>query len=250
MSNPFLLFPVGLVLIFSIAMCVHVVRSGREIYWLFIILFFQPIGGLVYAALFVIPDLFGGAAARRIGSTARSMLDPDREYRAARQAVEETPTVGARLRLAHAAEALGRFDEAERQFAQAEVGIHTDDPALLLGRARSLIELKRPAEALTQLERLTRLNDVGSAPQTALALGRAYHMLGRDAEADAAFQRAVERMPGLEAMARYTVFLAQTGRRQQAQETFAEIEKRAAAAPAHFRKEARGWRELAAAGLR
>ena len=47
-----MLFLAGLSLAFSIAMCIHAVRSGQQMYWLFIILAFQPIGGLVY--LFVI----------------------------------------------------------------------------------------------------------------------------------------------------------------------------------------------------
>jgi Ca2+-binding RTX toxin-like protein len=49
----------GLSLLFSILLCVHVVRTGREMFWLFIILIFQPIGGLVYfvanATLFYTP---------------------------------------------------------------------------------------------------------------------------------------------------------------------------------------------------
>src|SRR5205085_420411 len=38
----------GLSLIISVLLCVHVVRTHRELYWLWIILLFQPLGGLVY----------------------------------------------------------------------------------------------------------------------------------------------------------------------------------------------------------
>ena len=39
----------GLSLLFSIALCVHVVRTNQAMYWLMIILMLQPLGGLVYS---------------------------------------------------------------------------------------------------------------------------------------------------------------------------------------------------------
>lgn len=236
----------GLSILLSIALCVHVVRTGREMYWLFIILAFQPLGGLVYAIVYVLPDVLGGSTARRIGKAAKEALDPEREHRSAKAACDDSPTVGNRMRLAAAAAALGRFDEAERLYAEAATGIHADDPALLLGRARALVELARPAEALALLEQLGEQGEAGRTPQAALALGRAYHALGRNSEADTAYQWAAGRLPGLEGLARNAVFLAETGRREEAREALAEIDKRAARTTAHFRKEARGWRDFAA----
>lgn len=240
---------IGLSLVFAICMCVHAMRTGREMYWLFIILAFQPLGGIVYFAIAVLPDLMGGSTARRLGQAAKKALDPEREYREAKLAVEDSATVGNRMRMASAAMDLERYDEAERLYAEAAAGIHAEDPVLLLGRARALLELDRPGEALTLLEALGAQGDVGRTPQAALAMGRAYHALGRTAEADTAYQWAAGRMPGLEGLARYTVFLAQVGRRDEADEALAEIDKRTAKAGSHFRREARGWRDFAASAL-
>ena len=44
----FPLWMVGLWLLACIALAVHVVRTGRELFWLFIILVFQPLGAVVY----------------------------------------------------------------------------------------------------------------------------------------------------------------------------------------------------------
>lgn len=244
------MFPaLGLSLIFSIAVCVHVVRTGQQMYWLMIILIFQPLGGLVYLLAIVAPEFLGGAKAQKAGQVARQVLDPQREYREAGRAVEDTPTVANRARLAVAASGLGRHDEAERLYADALQGMYADDPLLLLGRANALIELNRPAEALPLLETLGALPNAGRTPHTALALGRVYHALGREAEADTALRWAAAHLPGFEGMARYAVFLAQTGRKGEAQEALAEIDKRLAKTHAHFRKEARAWRDLAAAAV-
>ena len=172
----------GLSLLFSIGLAVHVVRTGREMYWLFIILMFQPLGGLVYFIVNVAPGLFGGQAARQITRAARETLDPTREYREAKAACEDTPTVRNQSRLAAAAVALGKHDEAEQLYAEAAQGIHAEDPALLLGRANALLELDRPKEALEVLERLGEDLDART-PAAAVAMGRTYEALGRVAEA-------------------------------------------------------------------
>lgn len=244
------MFPaLGLSTLVAIALCVHVARTGREMYWMFILLAFPGLGSLAYILINILPDLMGGSTARRLGQAAQKALDPEREYRDARAAVDDSPTTGAKMRMAAAAANLERHDEAERLYAEAAMGIHEDDPTLLLGRARALIELDRSAEALPLLERLGEQGEAGRTPQAALAMGRAYQALGRNTEADTALQWAAGRMPGLEGLARYAAFLAQTGRRAEAEEAMAEIDKRAAKATSHFRKEARHWRDFAAEAL-
>lgn len=236
----------SLSLIFSVLMCIHAVRTGRELYWLMIIIMLQPVGGLVYLFTQFLPDAAGSSRVRRMGQTARETLDPTKAYRQARAACDDTPTVGNRMRLAQAAFGLARYEEAERLFHEAAQGIHEDDEALLMGRAQSLIELGRHEEALTVLARLSELGDKGRTPQAALAMARAQHALGRIAEADTAFAWAAERLPGLEAWARYAVFLNETGRTAEAKEMLADLDKRCARTTSHFRKEARMWRDFAA----
>jgi hypothetical protein len=239
----------GLMLLIQVGLCVHAVRTGQNMFWLWIILLTGPIGVLVYAVAILIPDLMGGTTARRLGHAARETLDPTRAYRRAKAECDDTPTVANQMRLAHAAAALGRHDEAETLFAAAAHGIHADDPALLLGRANALVELGRFAEALPLLDKLGEDPDKGRTPATALALGRTYEGLGRTTEADTAYQWASERLPGLEAIARYAAFLARSGRRDEAQEAFTEIERRVARTKGPFRAEARAWRDLAAQAL-
>lgn len=231
----------GLSMLVAVLLCVHVVRTGREMFWLFIILIFQPfLGSLVYFVAIVLPELSRGPGARKLGQAARETLDPEREYRQAKQDVEDTPTVHNKMRLAAAAAELDRHAEAETLYREAAQGIHADDPALLLGRARALVEIERYDEALGLLDQIPDL------PQATLARARAQEGLGRIDQAERTYQSAVERTPGLEAIARYAVFQAKTGRQDQARETLAEIDKRVKRATTHFRSEARRWRDFAA----
>jgi len=239
----------GLSVVVAILLCIHVVRSGQNMYWLWIILVFQPLGGLVYFFAILLPEFTGGARARRLGVAARDALDPTGEYRRAKAATDEAPTVHNQMRLAAAAAGLGRHAEAEALYAQAAQGIHADDPALLLGRANALIELGRGAEALPLLDKLVEEQASARSPVTALAQGRALEAVGRFAEANKAYEFAAGRLPGLEALARYAAFLAHTGRRDEATDNLAEIDRRLARANPQFRREGRAWRDLAAQAL-
>lgn len=233
-------------LIFSILLCVHVVRTHREIYWILIILLFQPLGGLVYALAIILPEMLGGRTARRVGAAARETLDPHRGYREAKAVYDDSPTVANAIRLGHLAAAMGRYEEAEALFREAAQGVHADDPVLLLGRANALIELGRPAEAL---DLLSQEDPSDRTPQAALTLARACEALGRYAEAEKAYEWAAGRLPGLEGLGRYAAFLAHVGRRQEAQAQLEEIDRRIARADPMFRKEGRIWRDLAAGAL-
>ena len=239
----------GVSLLFSIVLCVHVVRTGQQMYWLWIILAIPWLGGLVYLIAIVAPSLAGGPTARRLSASAREAVDPTREYRQAKAACDDTPTVRNQMRLAKAAATLGRHEEAQSLYGQAAQGIHAEDPTLLLGRAVALIELARFDEALPLLEALGKDTERGRTPAAALALGRAQEGLGRYAEADTAYQWAAGRLPGLEGLGRYAAFLARTGREDEAREAIAEMDRRIAKANQQFRKEGRAWRDLAARAL-
>lgn len=246
----FPLWMVGLWLLACIALCVHVVRTGREMFWLWIILVFQPVGAMVYVVAILLPEQLRGVRAQRLGTAAREALDPGREYREARRACEDTPTVRNQSRLAQAAAALGRHDEAERLYAEAAKGIHAEDPALLLGRANALLELGRAEDALNVIALIPGGETVDPlAPAAVLALARAHEGLGHAAEADAAYAEAAQRMAGFEAFARYAAFMARHGRKDEARAALADMDKRLTKLSAQFRKEGRHWRDLAAKAI-
>jgi len=229
---------------------IHVVRTGREMYWLWILVIAPLLGPLIYFFAVIVPELAGGRAARNFGAATRQALDPDRDYRNALRAIDDTPTVGNQMRAAQAAAALGRWKDAEAHWALAATGHWADDPAVLLGHANALLELGRYDEALKRLEQLGGLGGrEAQTPQATLALARAYEGLGRNAGADAAYRNCVDRVPGLEAGGRYVAFLAKTGRRADADLGLQELDRRLAKIAPPLRAEARIWRDLAARAI-
>ena len=235
--------------VFSIAVSAHVIRTGQPYVWILVIMVLQPLGGLIYLAVVIAPELLGRPGAQRLGETARRAVDPGREYREAKAAADATPTVRNQSRLGAAAAALGRHEEAERLFREAAQGVHADDPVLLLGRANALLALRRPADALAALALLGGDRTDERTPASTLALGRAYDGVGRTAEAEIALKEAADTLPGFEGQSYYAAFLARHGRREEARELIADMDKRLRTATPQFRKEGRAWRDLAAQAL-
>jgi hypothetical protein len=230
----------------SILCAVHIVRTGRPFFWLFIVMIFPGLGPLIYVIVEIVPGLLGGPTARKMGRAAREALDPEREYRQARQALEDAETVGNKMRLAQAASGLGRWAEAESLWAQCLVGPFKDDPVGILGHANTLLELGRYEDALARLEELHAIEKATETGPAALAFARAYEGVGRLQEAEGPYRFAADRVPGLEAAARYVAYLAKTGRKQDALIGFDEIERRFNKIARPLQRLERPWRDLAA----
>lgn len=231
----------------SILCAIHLVRNRGETYWLWLFVIAPGIAPLIYFFAVMAPDLMGGRTARTFGRAAAKAIDPNREYRLAKDALEDTPSVGARTRLAAAALALGRNEEAEELYRGALVGQFADDPAIIMGHTQALLELSRYDEALTQLGKLKDQNN--NDPELALAYARAFEGLKRYDEADAPYRFAADRLPGLEGAARYVACMAKAGRAEDARQGLAELDRRLPKIPAAFRGEARHWRNFAASAV-
>ncbi|MEO6104385.1 MAG: hypothetical protein ABIP44_12235, partial [Pseudoxanthomonas sp.] len=68
-------------IVLQLACCVHVVRTGRPMVWIFILLVFSYLAVLVYFIAEVLPDLRNGPEARRMMRKVTKRIDPEREKR-------------------------------------------------------------------------------------------------------------------------------------------------------------------------
>ncbi len=230
---------------------IHVVRTGREYYWLWLLFIGGPVGVGIYFFAILLPELLQGRlggrlrGGRGLGRRLLLLVDPQREYRQAVAAVEESPTVGNRMKVAEAASELGRWEEAEKILRECAVGHWANDPVILYEHALCLVELGKGTEALSRIESLKKIGGKGDTPQVNLVAARAYAGLGQIPEAEGAFRSAMDRFAGLEAAARYVTWLAQTGRKGEAEAGMADLERRYKKVPGPMRGEARAWLGLA-----
>jgi hypothetical protein len=135
-------------LAFTIAMLMHVYRSGAEQYWFFIILFLQPIGAWAYLFVILLPGLRFSSGGSSEPWFQRRLSLAELRYRA-----ERTPTVNNRIAYAEGLMANGEHSEA---IALLEAVIATDQIHCQAMHDLALCHLacKEPAKAIAMIKRL------------------------------------------------------------------------------------------------
>ncbi len=198
-------------------MCaVHIVRTSRPMYWIFIVLAFPWIGSLIYVAAEILPSLFGGRRARAAGRAATKAIDSGREARQALHELEVTRTPSNLKRAADALLDVGRTDEALALYREATGGAFADDPSLLAGRARAEFLAGDADAALRSLESLRQVEPNARMPEEHLLYARALEATERSEEALKEYGNVARYYPGAEAYARWALLLEKAGRDDEA----------------------------------
>src|ERR1051325_6068226 len=70
---------------------IHAVRSGQQMYWLWILVIAPLLGPAIYFFAVLVPEFAGGRTARGVTRAAQQALDPERELRLAKQALTTLP---------------------------------------------------------------------------------------------------------------------------------------------------------------
>ena len=73
-------FGIALVIV-QVILIIHVLKTGRDSRWLFLLILLPGIGSLVYLAMEILPSITGGLAARRAARRVGNMVDPGRDLR-------------------------------------------------------------------------------------------------------------------------------------------------------------------------
>ncbi|MGA0613090.1 tetratricopeptide repeat protein [Caldimonas sp. KR1-144] len=215
----------GLHILLALFCAVHVVRTGQQLYWLFILFAFPLLGSLVYFLAVYLPNSRLERGAIKAVSAAAKALDPGKEVRIARANFDETPTAQNQMRLAAALLEAGEPQEAATLYEGALKGPFASDPDLRFGAARAFVECQRYQEALGHLEELRRTRPDYRPDGVSLLIARSYAGTSRSAQAREEFERAVEKFGTFEARAEYAIWALAIGDAATAARLQTEIDK-------------------------
>lgn len=215
----------GLHILVAIFFAVHALRSGQNMYWLIILFMFPLLGSIVYFLAIFLPSSRIERGAKSVVRAAVKALDPTRELRDARDAFEYTPTAQNQMRLAAALLEAGQAEEAAANYESCLKGPFAADLEIRFGAARAAMECQRHAQAVAHLQSIRASTPGFRAEQVALLLARALGGAGRNDEAKAEFESAIERFGSFEARAEYAIWAAAVGDHNMVTRLKAEIEQ-------------------------
>ncbi|HEU0100527.1 MAG TPA: tetratricopeptide repeat protein [Allosphingosinicella sp.] len=221
-----MIFLVGTVLV-QIACVVHLIKNHRPSLWLWAIILLPIAGSAAYVVVEILPGLFGSREVRAVKAAAVRKLDPERELRAAREAVDVADTAATRTALADALAEDGNWGEAVRHYREAVAKTPGKDRTARFRLARACLEAGNTAEAKRLLEELPESASASENDRAALLLARSLEELGETDRAMALYGELGDRMPGAEAQCRHAALLIASGRRGEALPLLEEAERRA-----------------------
>jgi hypothetical protein len=138
-------------------------------------------------------------------------IDPERDVRAARDALETADTAANRIAMGDSLAERERWGEAILHYREALAKSPTGDRATQMKLARASLESGNAADARRLVETLPETRSPAARDRAQLLLARALAELGETDAALALFAEVGERMPGAEAQCRHAGSTSSSG---------------------------------------
>jgi hypothetical protein len=228
---------------------IHVAKTGRNYYWIYIIIFAPMVGMLAYFVVEILPELMGSRTARGAAAGVGRALNPGRAVREGEKRLAMTPTTANKVALAEAYLEVGRAEEAIALFRDTLVGVHATDPSLMFGLARAEFAQGNFAATEQTLDALRAANPDFQSPEAHLIYARSLEEQNKIEGALHEYAALAPYYPGQEARCRYAVLLAKAGQQIEAQRIFREICQSIEMSPRHARRLQREWYDIARRAL-
>lgn len=232
-----------LIWLIQLGLIVHVLKTGRNRYWILMLLFMPLIGGIAYFVIEILPEFSGSITGQRAVRNVKKTLNPGADLRHHEAAWEQSPNVDNSRRYAEALLDSDKTAEAEEIVNGALKGLFATEPTLLLIKARIQFEQDRLGEAVESLEALQDNNPDFRNAEGHLLYARSLEANGQTDKAVREYSAVSGYFPGVEARYRLALCLKITGNTQASEDELKSIINDAKLAPPHFRKSQKTWLE-------
>jgi hypothetical protein len=234
-------------LLIQAAFIVHVIKTGRNTLWIWVLIIpgLALAGILAYLVVEVLPELMRSRGAQRTARGFRKAIDPGRDLRRLESEAQVGGNVASRQRYAEELARHGRHADAIAQYRQALTGLYEHDPNLMLGLAQAQFGQGDASAARATLDALIAQNPQFRSPAGHLLYARALEAEGNKVRALEEYRLVAGTYPGAEAAVRYAQLLQAQGQREESQRVVRELLQQARIAPGHYRRAQREWLEAA-----
>lgn len=235
----------ALPIILEVLLVIHVLKTGRNTLWIWLIIFLPMAGGIAYALVELLPELLRSRTLRTTRRSVKLVLDPEGQLRRLQVEAQVTHNVASSQRYAEELLRHERFQDAAAVYRSILSGLYEHDPNLMLGLAQAQFGGGDAAAARATLDEAIRMNPDFRSPQGHLLYARALEAEGNAAKALEEYQVLSTSFPGAEAAVRYAQLLKTQGRVEESRTVAKDLLEQARIAPAHYRRAQRDWLDSA-----
>ena len=229
----------------QILCAVHVVRSGRPMYWIWLLLIGSYLAVIVYALVAVIPDLRNDPRSRNVAKEVLNRFDPERQRRHVQQRLELADTTDNRRALAEECLRLGDHANATELYQSILKGIYATEPMFMLGLAQAQAGGGDYQAARATLDALIQAHPAFRSSEGHLLYARCLEETGEHEGALQEYEALSRSYPGEQARLRYATLLLKRERPDEARQVLHDMLRRARLAPRYYRRKEREWLDAA-----
>jgi len=237
--------PVYITYLFQILLVIHVLKTGRSRYWIWLLIFVPLVGGIAYLVIEILPEFGGSIQGQRAVRGVRKAVNPGAALQKHAAAWEQSSNADNARRYAEVLLDHEKFSQADEVLDQALSGFFSTEPTLMLLRARSRFETGDHTAAVEILEALREANPGFRSAEGHLLYAQSLEASSRMSEAVDEYRSVAQYFPGVEARYRLAMALNTSEREEDALSELEQLINDARLAPAHFRKSQKKWLVLA-----
>jgi hypothetical protein len=181
---------IGIHVFIALLCAIHAVKTGQQLFWLFILFSFPLLGSLVYVLVVYLPNSKVEQKAMKAMSVAAKALDPQKELREARANFTETPTAQNQMRLAKALLDAGFPKESAEAYELCLEGPFSNDLDIRFGAAQAHQENSNFESAMKHAVQIRQTKRDYRSENIAILIAKCFAGLGRVGEANVEFDEA------------------------------------------------------------
>lgn len=177
-----------LTVLFQILCGIHVIKTGQEKYWLYLIFILPALGCTIYFIAIIAPELLSSYKGRQMLKSLQNKINPAHNLQTLRNQLKISDNVASRVALADELTNLKQFEEAITHYKTALTGIHSENPEILLKLAFAEFNIGQYQACQKTLDFLITHNPSFQSQEGHLLYARAVEAAGDMAKAEPGIQ--------------------------------------------------------------
>jgi hypothetical protein len=238
------MFLLSIPIIIQILLLIHVAKTGRDRFWIYILIFIPIAGGVAYIFVELLPEFFNSRTIRVAHSNLNQVMAPDKEFDILKSRVALSPTFENSKMLGDEYLKRKNYSEAIELYTSCLEGIYSEDIDVMFKLAKAFYGFTKYESAISILSNISSIQKDNIRPDVLLMHAEIEYKLGNLSRASELFQSAANRGSDFEYQYRYGKFLLESGDTSQANIQFQQIMDMYATLPSYSRKQNRKWINL------
>jgi len=226
----------------QLALIVHVMKTGRDTYWIYLLFMIPVLGPAAYLIVEVGPEIMNSPRHR---NKIRHVLNPNHNLNTAEHNAKLANTFETRTKLAQEQISKKQYDLAENNYQEALRGLYEFEPYSLTGLARCQFHLNKFSEAKASLDTLKENNPDFRNQDAHLLYARILENLNDVSGATEEYEALIQYYTGPEPQVHFADLLAANGNQRRARELLEEVVETSRMSAKHYTKMHKEWINLA-----